>query len=433
MTGAWRVRLRREPNRFSPFLSRVNQIFSPRRNRDQPSTSAVSNRPGTPVRRRRRTVSDSSLSTDRYLTQVEDTLGPVKPRSNTTLVEAPLLVLENPDEDRIERLREHCQCTICLDLPEENDAIYQCQMGHIYCQFCLARLIADGVILGGGAHCATCRSNLDWKHVVRVRAIEMMARELPKDCEFCHMTVQNTTMSAHREACAFKTVECEYKWAGCTWTGRRGQSLEHIEKCDVGQMPLSQTLESAKSTIDIIKNKGKKVHQLLKLYTSANCWMQDIYMKAYRVSEYGPGKLRFISAEFSALDLSWQMTGTIVSVEKNPSRPTHGDDRSVEVQLTARNLSYDDTRTINFIVLKSPKSTVEITPSQHKHHFCDSAPSSEKRKVQVKETSDYNRLIGSQGIYLRVVLFEDRRTFNNNAVVDVDSFSAQLNSISPVL
>ncbi len=74
-------------------------------------------------------------------------------------------------------------------------------------------------------------------------------------------------------------------------------------KCDVGQMPLSQTLESAKSTIDIIKNKGKKVHQLLKLYTSANCWMQDIYMKAYRVSEYGPGKLRFISAEFSALDL----------------------------------------------------------------------------------------------------------------------------------
>ena len=29
------------------------------------------------------------------------------------------------------------KCTICLDLPEENDAIYQCQMGHIYCQFCL--------------------------------------------------------------------------------------------------------------------------------------------------------------------------------------------------------------------------------------------------------------------------------------------------------
>ncbi|CAG5097538.1 Oidioi.mRNA.OKI2018_I69.XSR.g15121.t1.cds [Oikopleura dioica] len=403
MTGAWRVRL-------------------------------VSNRPGTPVRRRRRTVSDSSLNTDRFLTQVErDALGPVKPRSNTSVL-PPLVVLDNPDEDRIERLREHCQCTICLDLPEENDAIYQCQMGHIYCQFCLARLIADGVIIGGGAHCATCRSTLDWKHVVRVRAIEMMARELPKDCEYCNMTVQNTTMSAHREVCAFKTIECDYKWAGCTWKGRRGQSLEHIGTCDVGQMPLSQTLESAKSAIQLVKNKGNKVQQLLKLYTSANCWMQDIYMKAYRVSEYGPGKLRFISPEFVALDISWQMTGTIVSVEKNPSRPTHGEDRSVEIQLTARGLSYDEVRSINFIILKSPKSIVEIIPSQHKHRFDHESPSSEKYKVHVKENSDYNRLIGAQGIYLRVVLFEDRRASNNNAEIDYDSFVANLpTSIDPVL
>lgn len=59
---------------------------------------------------------------------------------------------------------------------------------YIHIDFHEARLIADGVIIGGGAHCATCRSTLDWKHVVRVRAIEMMARELPKDCEYCNMT-----------------------------------------------------------------------------------------------------------------------------------------------------------------------------------------------------------------------------------------------------
>lgn len=104
------------------------------------------------------------------------------------------------------------------------------------------------------------------------------------------------------------------------------------------------------------------------------------------------------------------MTGTIVSVEKNPSRPTHGEDRSVEIQLTAvssplkisskdfsqRNLSYDEIRSINFIILKSPKSIVEIIPSQHKHRFDHESPSSEKHKVQVKENSDYNRLIGAQ-------------------------------------
>ena len=85
----------------------------------------------------------------------------------------------------------------------------------------------------------------------------------------------------------------------------QSSSIEAIinRTCDVGQMPLSQTLESAKSAIQLVKDKGNKVQQLLKLYTSANCWMQDIYMKAYRVSEYGPGKLRFISPEFVALDI----------------------------------------------------------------------------------------------------------------------------------
>ena len=107
MTGAWRVRLGREPNRFSPFLSRVNQVtlinypasddlrFSHLVELEHSLVpvqvrpfiffcfkSAVSNRPGTPVRRRRRTVSDSSLNTDRFLTQVEqDALGPVKERA----------------------------------------------------------------------------------------------------------------------------------------------------------------------------------------------------------------------------------------------------------------------------------------------------------------------------------------------------------------
>lgn len=60
MTGAWRVRFSdRGRSRFTPIISRVNRVleqFSPRRRtRGDPR-----NRPPTPSRRRRRTVSDSS-------------------------------------------------------------------------------------------------------------------------------------------------------------------------------------------------------------------------------------------------------------------------------------------------------------------------------------------------------------------------------------
>ena len=102
------MRLGREPNRFSPFLSRVNQVIKNQYYAESDDLRfshlvelerslapvqvrsfkafflklSVSNRPGTPVRRRRRTVSDSSLNTDRFLTQVEENaLGPVKERA----------------------------------------------------------------------------------------------------------------------------------------------------------------------------------------------------------------------------------------------------------------------------------------------------------------------------------------------------------------
>lgn len=113
MTGAWRVRFsdRGRSARFTPLITRVNRVlehFSPgRRNRGE-----VRNRPPTPLRRRRRTVSDSSNNISVNLMQIVES--PMKERANT--ISAPTEIEQNGDADRIERIKEHCQCTICLGL-----------------------------------------------------------------------------------------------------------------------------------------------------------------------------------------------------------------------------------------------------------------------------------------------------------------------------
>ena len=87
----------------------------------------------------------NSLTILTLKTEDREFASPLKVRANTVPVEP---IIDNSDLERIERIKEHCQCTICLELPKILCAVYQCSMGHIYCQGCLSRLVADGVIQG---------------------------------------------------------------------------------------------------------------------------------------------------------------------------------------------------------------------------------------------------------------------------------------------
>ena len=58
---------------------------------------------------------------------------------------------------------------------------------------------------------------------------------------------------------------------------------------------------------------------------------------------------------FEAFGLSWKLSGTIISVEKNPARPTLGDDRAIQLQLIATASLYDTVREIDYTILKSTK------------------------------------------------------------------------------
>lgn len=150
-------------------------------------------------------------------------------------------------------------------------------------------------------------------------------------------------------------MNCKYRWAGCTWNDRQGISIEHLNSCEAKSKPVHLAIGLAHRDLERVRSKRLQREKILNLYTSNDCWYQDICLKAYRVQDYGPGRLRFLSGEFDAFGLSWKLTGTIVSVEKNPARPTLGDDRGIELQLVATNPLYDTTREIEYVILKSSK------------------------------------------------------------------------------
>ena len=182
----------------------------------------------------------------------------------------------------------------------------------------------------------------------------------------------------------------------------------------------------ATNDLERVRSKRLQREKILNLYTSHDCWYHDVCLKAYRIQDYGPGRLRFLSPEFEAFGISWKLSGTIVSVEKNPARPTLGDDRAIELQLVATTPLYDTNRDIDYAVLKSAKVTqvtlgqngkitfqteVELVPTQYHHRFTDESPESPKNRLELKVVDDYNKLIGAQCIFLRLVM---KRIINTN-------------------
>ena len=109
------------------------------------------------------------------------------------------------------------------------------------------------------------------------------AAELPHECQYCYQSASNGDIQMHEAICAFKPVSCKYKWAGCTWNDRQGISLEHLQTCEAKSKPVHEAIALAHRDLDRVRSKRIHNEKILNLYTSNDCWYQDMCLKA-RVS-----------------------------------------------------------------------------------------------------------------------------------------------------
>merc|ERR1719367_2295160 len=86
------------------------------------------------------------------------------------------------------------ECTICLEVPRK-DPIYQCDNGHLLCEFCHKRV----------DECPLCKVNLK---NIRALAVEKILRKCPRPCKFqstgCSAQMRQLSLLEHEKNCDFK-------------------------------------------------------------------------------------------------------------------------------------------------------------------------------------------------------------------------------------
>merc|ERR1719367_1717916 len=86
------------------------------------------------------------------------------------------------------------ECTICLEVPRK-DPIYQCDNGHLLCEFCHKRV----------DECPLCKVNLK---NIRALAVKKILRKCPRPCKFqgkgCSALMRQLSLKEHGKNCDFK-------------------------------------------------------------------------------------------------------------------------------------------------------------------------------------------------------------------------------------
>ena len=113
--------------------------------------------------------------------------------------------MDSLDDEEIEdhflalhEIKDALECIVCLDVPKD-DPVYQCNNGHILCNFCHQNV----------TNCPVCRVKLGR---LRNLAVEKVLSKYPRPCEFnndgCNIKLTKEALDAHKDVCEYKPVEC---------------------------------------------------------------------------------------------------------------------------------------------------------------------------------------------------------------------------------
>ncbi|KAH8408051.1 hypothetical protein KR222_002624, partial [Zaprionus bogoriensis] len=130
-----------------------------------------------------------------------------------------------------ERLRKVMLCTVCLDLPHPDNS-YQCSLGHIVCEDCVTRLLAEAALNQRDAQCPHCRTHISWPELSKNLAVGQTLWELPKKCPDCEQQMEYKLLAQHlKQECGKRVVHCQYRCLGCQWRGCHEACAQHEGSC----------------------------------------------------------------------------------------------------------------------------------------------------------------------------------------------------------
>lgn len=225
-----------------------------------------------------------------------------------------------------------------LGLKEDDDfrqqlvQMYQCVNGHLLCETCLSRLLADSRLRNVETTCPFCRIPLSFQTVSRNRIAEEILCLLEVECTHCQKPYSYDQIVEHEKTCGNKPVSCIFHILGCKWTGDQMDLPLHNEICSFYTKPAKDLQFEIKAYVARRIQERELNTSTLRLFSKRLAFV-DFQLNAHRTDEY-ISRLFFKSGNISALGKTFSVKIWVGGI--NPHYPTVGANRFLDYQINLR-------------------------------------------------------------------------------------------------
>lgn len=214
---------------------------------------------------------------------------------------------EREQPELSERLRKVMLCTVCLDLPHPNET-YQCSLGHIVCEDCVTRLLAEAALNQRDAQCPHCRTRISWAELSKNLAVGQTLWELSKKCPDCEQQLEYKFLEQHlKMECGKRAVNCRYRCLGCPWHGCHEDSAKHEAGCEHSEYSGLQILPTLHMMDDVDRWESKPMGFCYRALSANRIYYEDLELHWPQHVSRLSYELRFQLTPMFAFEKSWRL------------------------------------------------------------------------------------------------------------------------------
>uniref|UniRef100_A0A1A9WSX5 TRAF-type domain-containing protein n=1 Tax=Glossina brevipalpis TaxID=37001 RepID=A0A1A9WSX5_9MUSC len=271
----------------------------------------------------------------------------------------------------------------------------ECRRGHLMCGSCFYDLLADARLRNMFPTCPTCEADISMSKVFRNLTAEEVTSELPRECQYCSEKFVYKLLDRHeREECEKRPAHCRYSLIGCPWLGPWVAASEHEGKC----LYVTKSIPEIMNALDELRNKSENENNMytdaLNLLHHKHVTFVELRFKPNR-DDYS--QLYFETSTFSAFGQEWVLDATVNDIEGDPDRSFQ---RFIMYQLSLKTEICSEME-ISFSIMKSPHSSIRMTPRTYKHIFSQHNTASGYKDLPLVDSDECNRLLANCDFKIR--------------------------------
>lgn len=354
------------------------------------------------------------------------------PQQNTmrkrsyTLPQNILSAIETYEQHKSElgpRVQRWLQCSVCLEtarplvLEEKTpelahefkrlNPVLQCSNGHLICDTCLARLLADSALKNGETACPFCRVKITAANTIRNKPVEDILTLLPMECETCFEKLPiNEVVDHERTECPDKSTKCSFSILGCVWKGPNKELSRHEVHCIYYNQSAKNIQTEIRKYSLCRYSTFASSEEILRLFSQRLAFV-DFQLNSSRTDEYIP-RLYFKSGNISALGYTFAVKIWVCGID--PLYPTKSQNRSLQYQIFLRGYNSKTTMdakeklNLSHILLTPPPGRYTIKRTVYADKLTTTRREGMKWNMCMG-SNEINMILSKPSITLRLFLF----------------------------